>query len=140
MFITKKFTFAVTFLWVLVFNVLSWGYANSLDDATLTGYVIDRYPAGFNQNDSAVVLLDFGSVSKFWRVTPEQYDTWKLNHAVVVKPKFGFPLGISNIEDLPLSNEALGSLYDVVRWFTLVWLVLTGCFLLSNTKPQQVEL
>lgn len=123
-----KLLTAVALFYVFFFNVVSWGLAHSFSSAELEGVVVDKY----QDRGERVVLVDFGSTSAFWKVSPEQYRQWKLSHPVVAKPNYVTLIGITNASELPMPNELLKDFYWLLRWFNFLAIGVLGLYIIAT--------
>lgn len=123
-----KLLTAAAFFYVFFFNVVSWGLAHSFSSAELEGVVVDKY----QDRGERVVLVDFGSTSAFWKVSPEQYQQWKLSHPVVAKPNYVTLIGITNTSELPMPNELLKDFYWLLRWFNFLAIGVLGLYIIAT--------
>ena len=123
-----KLLTVVALFYVFFFNVVSWGLAHSFSSAELEGVVVDKYQV----RGDGIVLVDFGSTSAFWKVSPEQYRQWKLNHSVVAKPNYVTLIGITNTSELPMPNEFLKEFYWLLRWFNFLAIGVLGLYIIAT--------
>ena len=112
--------------YLMFFNVVSYGLAHSYDSAELEGVVVDKQW----DNSGGKVLVDFGSTSAFWKVSPEQYKAWKLNHSVVAKPNYFYPIGLTNASELPMPNVFVRDFYWLLRWFDFLAIAVLGLYVI----------
>ncbi len=114
--------------YMMFFNVVSYSLAHSFNSAELEGVVVDKQWV----SGEGKVLVDFGSTSAFWKVSPEQYMAWKLNHPVVAKPDYFYPIGLTNTSELPMSPPLTNDLYWLLRWFNFLSIGVLGLYIIAT--------